>query len=290
MPHDAISSKISVDSKESEELKYGVRVWKHLLAGSTAAIASRTVTAPLDRLKTIAQASSSKVTIYNGLRTMIKEGGISSMWRAMPEVTIRFVTFNELKHVLVKDRTHELTTAERMIAGGVSGLIAHSIVHPIEVVKTRFILHNAGKQNNFTNTLIKGYKTEGYRFLFRGYVTSIFGILIFSSIDFSTYESLKKMYKKRYGPSAFGQEVVFCSMVSSVVAQSFAYPFAVIGVHLQTVGRPAKWRDIRKFVFSRGAEGLYRGFGIALLRGVPTFATAYFSYELILSMLNEQMI
>jgi solute carrier family 25 phosphate transporter 23/24/25/41 len=57
---------------------------RNLVAGGLAGAISRTCTAPLDRVKIFLQVHGSDAkskSIIGSLRSMIKEGGLTSLWR-----------------------------------------------------------------------------------------------------------------------------------------------------------------------------------------------------------------
>ena len=53
-----------------------------LLAGGVAGAASRTATAPLDRLKVIVQATGARQGLLEGIRRIHSEGGLWGFWRS----------------------------------------------------------------------------------------------------------------------------------------------------------------------------------------------------------------
>lgn len=78
---------------------------KHLLAGASAGVASRTCTAPLDRIKVLLQVKKSEVESIKSCYKFIKEeGGYRAFWRGngincikiAPEIALRFMFYEQV--------------------------------------------------------------------------------------------------------------------------------------------------------------------------------------------------
>lgn len=81
---------------------------KHLLAGATAGVASRSCTAPLDRIKVLLQVKSAEIhSIRLCYRFIKEEGGYRSFWRGngincikiAPEIAFRFMFYEQVRVV-----------------------------------------------------------------------------------------------------------------------------------------------------------------------------------------------
>ncbi|PNI25455.1 SLC25A23 isoform 9, partial [Pan troglodytes] len=119
--------------------------WKQLVAGAVAGAVSRTGTAPLDRLKVFMQVHASKtnrLNILGGLRSMVLEGGIRSLWRGnginvlkiAPESAIKFMAYEQIKRAILGQQ-ETLHVQERFVAGSLAGATAQTIIYPMETLK-----------------------------------------------------------------------------------------------------------------------------------------------------------
>ncbi|KAF6204013.1 hypothetical protein GE061_002352 [Apolygus lucorum] len=279
------------DSYIEEEVdgNKGSRITAHFLAGFIAGIVSRTITAPLDRLKIISQMSGKNVMPIKGIMMMKREGGIWSMWRGNgtnilkvgPEISSKFLAYNEMKNFLMGgDKTKEATTSQRLISGFTAGALSHSIIHPLEVCKTRLALRKTGEEGKLWILARNGYKKNGWRFFFKGYKISILGISLFSCIDFTTYEKLK----------GSGGGIMLCGICSSLVAILTCFPIGVVGIYLQASDEKIKVSDVKSFILRRGFFGMYSGLPSALVKGLPMFALSYLTYEYVLNCLGHKMV
>ena len=160
-------------------------------SGSIAGGVSRTLTAPIDRLKTLMQAAppgQPSVPVSTGLRNIYAEGGFAAFFRGnsvnvlkiAPETSIKFVAFDQLKGSLAVDRD-SVTLSERFVAGGCAGALAQVAIYPLEICKTRMALSAAGVHSGIWDCLGKIVRAEGVGALYRGLSTSLVGIVPYAS-------------------------------------------------------------------------------------------------------------
>lgn len=132
-------------------------IWIPLFSGASARALASIVTAPLELIRT-RQASlvgqrQPTPTLYNEFRTMIRQGGILSLyrgltptlWRDAPFSAIYWLGIEKLK-LLWKQHNNNNNTAEpaalvaagqSFVNGAVAGMIAAAATTPFDVIKTR---------------------------------------------------------------------------------------------------------------------------------------------------------
>ncbi len=150
------------------------------MAGGVAGATSRSITAPLDRLKTlfmiqvclffqktniatkkrktetrsIWQAVERRLSIVGTLKYMVQEGGVRSLWRGngvnvlkiAPESALKFFAWEHAKKLLhPSSPNQEPGTVERVAAGSLAGLISQTAIYPMEVLKTRMATAKTGQ-------------------------------------------------------------------------------------------------------------------------------------------------
>eukprot|EP01126_Amoeba_proteus_P065048 TRINITY_DN9184_c0_g1_i1.p1 TRINITY_DN9184_c0_g1~~TRINITY_DN9184_c0_g1_i1.p1 ORF type:complete len:370 (+),score=59.92 TRINITY_DN9184_c0_g1_i1:122-1231(+) len=145
----------------------------YLLAGGIAGSVSRTITAPLDRIKTLVQAKSDLITggFIKGIQNIYKDGGARSFWRGnginvlkiIPESSLMF-TFFEIMKACVCEDSHQPSFYERFLSAGTAGLLTGTIVYPLETTKTRLITAPTGNCSfiDWCDTL-RGNKSHSLR-------------------------------------------------------------------------------------------------------------------------------
>jgi solute carrier family 25 phosphate transporter 23/24/25/41 len=133
---------------------------KYLLCGALAGGVSRTMTAPLDRMRVyfINRTSNSLGTntkiawsteLLSAVRAIYKNGGLPSFWRGnllelikmVPGSAIMFTCFEQGKSIISKmegktDR-NSISPQGRFLAGGFAGMISMTAGFPLSTIKTR---------------------------------------------------------------------------------------------------------------------------------------------------------
>ncbi|KAF2152404.1 calcium dependent mitochondrial carrier protein [Myriangium duriaei CBS 260.36] len=206
----------------------------YFLAGGLSGVASRTTTAPLDRLKVylIAQTDSASEAIHQAKKgapvqatkqsahTLIRAcrelwaaGGIRSLFagnglniiKVMPESAVKFGSYEATKRVISKIEGHgdskRISSSSQFIAGGIAGMISQAVVYPLDTLKFR--MQNETVRGGLSgNALIvatakKMWARDGMRSFYRGLTMGLVGMFPYAAIDLGTFEYLKRTIVSR---------------------------------------------------------------------------------------------
>ncbi|CAA3011930.1 calcium-binding mitochondrial carrier S -2-B-like [Olea europaea subsp. europaea] len=222
-----------------EGISKHVHATKYLIAGGVAGAASRTATAPLDRLKVVLQVQTTRACIFPAVKSIWKEGGFLGFFRGnginvlkvAPESAIKFYTFEMLKNVIggtEGEKRGDVGTLGRLIAGGLAGAVAQTSIYPMDLVKTR--LQTCVCEGGNVPTLWKLSRDiwiqEGPRAFYRGLLPSVLGMIPYAGIDLTMYETMKDVSKKyilrESEPGPLVQ--LSCGSISGAVGATCVYP------------------------------------------------------------------
>ncbi|KAM0869843.1 hypothetical protein ACQ4PT_040406 [Festuca glaucescens] len=226
-----------------EGLSKHVSASKYLIAGGIAGAASRTATAPLDRLKVIMQVQTTRTTVAHAVKDIFIRGGLRGFFRGnglnvvkvAPESAIRFYAYETLKEYIMKSKGENKSAvgaSERLVAGGLAGAVAQTAIYPIDLVKTRLQTFSceSGKVPSLGALSRDIWKHEGPRAFYRGLVPSLLGIVPYAGIDLAVYETLKDASRtyiiKDSEPGPLVQ--LGCGTVSGALGATCVYPLQVI--------------------------------------------------------------
>ena len=86
------------------------------------------------------------------------------------------------------------TVFKNLVAGGIAGAVSRTTVAPLERTKILLQLHTvAGKSPRVRQVLGRVWAEEGWHGLFRGNGTNIVRIVPYSAVQFTVYESCKRV-------------------------------------------------------------------------------------------------
>nr|XP_011744807.1 calcium-binding mitochondrial carrier protein SCaMC-3 isoform X4 [Macaca nemestrina] len=253
---------LTVPDEFSKQEKLTGMWWKQLVAGAVAGAVSRTGTAPLDRLKVFMQVHASKtnrLNILGGLRSMVLEGGIRSLWRGnginvlkiAPESAIKFMAYEQ-------------------------------------VLKTRLTLRRTGQYKGLLDCARRILEREGPRAFYRGYLPNVLGIIPYAGIDLAVYETLKNWWLQQYSHDSADPGILVllaCGTISSTCGQIASYPLALVRTRMQAQasieGGPqlSMLGLLRHILSQEGMRGLYRGIAPNFMKVIPAVSISYVVYE-----------
>ncbi|XP_033615415.1 calcium-binding mitochondrial carrier protein SCaMC-3 isoform X2 [Fukomys damarensis] len=277
---------LMVPDEFSQQEKLTGMWWKQLVAGAVAGAVSRTGTAPLDRLKVFMQVHASKtnrLNILGGLRSMVREGGVRSLWRGnginvlkiAPESAIKFMAYEQIKRA-IRGQQDTLHVQERFVAGSLAGATAQTVIYPMEVLKTRLTLRRTGQYNGLLDCARRILEQEGPRAFYRGYLPNVLGIIPYAGIDLAVYETLKNRWLQQCGRESANPGILVllaCGTISSTCGQIASYPLALVRTRMQAQGL------LRHILAQEGVWGLYRGIAPNFMKVIPAVSLSYVVYE-----------
>ena len=160
--------------------------WAALISGGLARAVSGICTAPIELVRTRAQASRDSADVQQ-----LAKRNLTSLWRGMPASLARDVPFSCLYWTvydgLKKRRGPELTPTTSMLVASAAAAIASVPTTPLDVVKTRIEVHS-GVPQPFARMLRQIVTEEGLRALFTGVVPRVLKAVPSCAITIGVYE------------------------------------------------------------------------------------------------------
>eukprot|EP00927_Polykrikos_kofoidii_P046277 TRINITY_DN40494_c0_g1_i1.p1 TRINITY_DN40494_c0_g1~~TRINITY_DN40494_c0_g1_i1.p1 ORF type:complete len:645 (-),score=91.26 TRINITY_DN40494_c0_g1_i1:290-2224(-) len=258
-----------------------------LVCGGIAGAVAKTVIAPGDRLKIIYQTDPKRPFKLHDVRNtaleIVRTQGIRGMWqghgatllRVVPYSATTFTVFDPYKVRLRQAMPEASDVTVRFLAGAAAGATSTSITYPLDMMRARMAAHRGpeGSYNGYLHAIRQISKNEGFAALWNGLNPTLLGIIPYSGISFSLFETLKQHIRDREGLQSdrdigTGPRLA-AGAFAGLVAQSATYPLDVVRRKMQV--RPAEYPSISgtvlKVVSEEGAMAFFKGLSMNWIKG-----------------------
>lgn len=272
----------------------------NLAAGGISGAISKTITAPLEKVKLAIQNQDSNPRIISGemkrytgmgdcFKRHVTELGASSLWRGNVANCIRYIptaAFN----LAFKDNIKKLFpkynkktefgkfAAAQIASGAAAGGLTNTLVYPLIYVRTVLGADlGAVKQfNGMGDCLMKTVKSNGFFSLYNGIGPSSVGIVVYRGAQFGLADTIKAFnpYQKEVSVVGIVSKFVVAQVAVSV-SGIVAYPFDTMQRRLQIEAGKPKADQIYsgmadcfgKIMKAEGPGGFFKGAMANILRG-----------------------
>jgi len=268
--------------------------------GGVAAAVSKTVAAPIERVKLLIQNQDEMLKAgrldrpYKGIvecftRTISAEG-VPALWRGnlanviryFPTQALNFAFKDYFKAMFAFDRNRDgywTWFAGNVMSGGAAGACSLLFVYSLDYARTRLAndaksAKKGGGDRQF-NGLIDVYRktlaTDGIAGLYRGFVISAVGIVIYRGLYFGLFDSVKPLL-----PASVKNDFWANFLLGWVVTTSAglaSYPIDTIRRRMMmTSGEAVKYKSSMhcgaEIVRKEGIPSLFKGAGANILRAI----------------------
>merc|ERR1719384_593662 len=272
----------------------------NLAAGGISGAVSKTVTAPLEKVKLAIQNQDSDPRVISGemkrytgmgdaFKRHITELGPASLWRGNFANCIRYVptaAFNlafkdNIKRMFPKyNKKTEFGkfAASQIASGAAAGGATNTIVYPLIYVRTILgaELGKEKKYNGMLDCLKKTVKSNGFLSLYNGIGPSSIGIVVYRGAQFGLQDILKAFNPYQKDFTAIGLASKFgVAQLAVSISGIVAYPFDTMQRRLQIEASKPEAEQIykgmqdcfRKILKTEGPGGFFKGALANILRG-----------------------
>jgi solute carrier family 25 (adenine nucleotide translocator) protein 4/5/6/31 len=270
-------------------------------AGGTAAGISKTLVAPIERVKMLLQTQDSnpdiqsgKVARYTGIVNCFSrvsaEQGFTSLWRGnmanvvryFPTQAFNFAFKDTFKRMFPKvDAKKDFAKAlgVNMASGGMAGASSLLIVYPLDFVRTRLAADvRKGSEREFTgmfNCLSTIAKRTGFFSLYQGFGVSVQGIIIYRGAYFGLYDTGKSFFLKDEKNASVVAKWMIAQTVTAV-SGVLSYPFDTVRRRMMMMSGRKNKEELqykstmdcwRKVYSQEGFKGFFKGAWSNVIRG-----------------------
>merc|ERR1712141_403834 len=188
-----------------------------MLAGVAAGV-SKTVAAPIERVKLLVQNQDEMIKQgrldrpYKGVvdccQRVLSTEGVYPFWRGnlanvlryFPTQALNFAFKGAIKALFAtpKDASNATKFATNIASGGAAGTMSLLFVYSLDFARTRLANDAKGKGgerqfNGLVDVYVKTLKSDGIQGLYRGFTISAVGIFIYRGMYFGMFDTLKPL-------------------------------------------------------------------------------------------------
>ncbi|CAN6640089.1 mitochondrial RNA-splicing protein Mrs4p [Trichomonascus vanleenenianus] len=174
-----------------------------------------------------------------------------------------------------------------LMAGAFAGIMEHSVMFPVDAIKTRMQAQSSISYSGIANAMSKISATEGARTLWRGVTSVIVGAGPAHAVYFAVYEYVKKSLggsDERHHPFVAS----LAGAAATTSSDALMNPFDVIKQRMQVAGSP--YRSVlqcaRTIYAKEGLSAFYVSYPTTLIMNVPFTAVNFTVYESASRVLN----
>lgn len=265
-----------------------------MLSGA-AAVVSKTAAAPIERVKLLIQNQDEMLKTgrldrpYTGVvdctTRVLKTEGVVPFWRGnmanvlryFPTQALNFAFKDKIKQAFKpkKEDSYAVNFGKNIASGGAAGALSLCFVYSLDYARTRLANDAKGKggaerqYNGLVDVYRKTMASDGIAGLYRGFVISCVGIVVYRGFYFGLYDTLKPII---LGPEA-GLGLSFALGYGvTVSAGILSYPIDTIRRRMMmTSGEAVKYNGsmdcAAQILKQEGMASFFKGAGANILRG-----------------------
>jgi len=273
------------------------------LMGGVSAAVSKTAAAPIERVKLLIQNQDEMLKVgrlatpYKGIGDcflrVIREEGFVSLWRGNVANVIRYFPtqalnfafkdyFKRMFNYSVSKDGYWKWFAGNLASGGAAGACSLAFVYSLDYARTRLAndakaaKKGGGPSTRQFNGLIDVYKktlaTDGIVGLYRGFVISCVGIIVYRGLYFGMYDSLKPVLLTGNMRDSFFASFALGWCITTTAGLA-SYPIDTIRRRMMmTSGEAVKYKSsmhAAAVIFQKeGIKSFFKGAGANILRAI----------------------
>jgi len=273
-----------------------------LLIGGSIGAVSKTIMAPVERVKLLLQTMDSnpdvlsgKVARYNGIgdcfSRVYNEQGVASFWRGNFVNCLRYapqqgsaLAFNDLLNNMFPNYDSKTqfwqSFAVKLFSGGLAGALANTICYPFDFARTRLASDvKVGKPQfkGIWDCIYTTVKNQGLTGLYTGWSVTVAGAFVYRAGQLGCFKQIQDLNPYKNDKGTMGGVSAFLAVTAArTVVMTFNYPFDTVRRRMMLQSeKPIAERAYKgsfdcfnQVLKKEGLKGMYKGMIPELFRGV----------------------
>ncbi|CAD1809741.1 Mitochondrial carrier family protein [Candida parapsilosis] len=294
--------------QREDHLKKGSNVspYEALFAGSIAGGVSRAITAPLDTIKIRLQLETRsfyyRQSIATVVKGLLKNEGVIALWKGNVPAEILYILYGGVQFASYSILSTNLSQFEQhfrinlspsihsMVVGAGAGLTSTLATYPFDLLRTRLVANKKRDLDSMSGTIKQILKNEGVSGMFAGIKPAIISVASTTGLMFWSYE-LARSFSQEYKSIPFIEGI--CGFIAGVTSKGITFPLDTLRKRCQVYAVVHGTKPINamklfvEIIKKEGVLGLYKGYGISILKTAPTSALSLWMYEYTISFMKS---
>lgn len=273
-----------------------------LLIGGSVGAVSKTIMAPVERIKLLMQTQDSNPAVISGEVERYKsigdcfnrvkaEQGMKAFWRGNLVNCLRYapqqgsaLAFNDLLNNMFPNYSHKTdfwkSFGVKLVSGGLAGAVANTICYPFDFARTRLasdVKKGKGQFNGIWDCISTTVKKQGITGLYTGWSVTCAGAFVYRAGQLGCFKQIQDMNPYKNDKGTLGAISSFLAVTTArTVIMPFNYPFDTVRRRMMLQSeKPVSERLYSgsfdcyfKIMKKEGFKGMYKGMVPELFRGV----------------------
>ncbi|BFY98570.1 hypothetical protein BsWGS_01610 [Bradybaena similaris] len=183
------------------------------------------------------------------------------------------------------------TMSTHMLAGAAAGVMEHSVMYPVDCVKTRMqslVPDPKADYRSVADALNKIVRNEGIKNTVRGFSAMALGAGPAHALYFACYEKMKFILSDGKQGNHFAHGFAGCT--ATLLHDAIMNPADVVKQRMQMYGSPYQSTLLcfREILHTEGIRAFYRSYTTQLTMNIPFHSLQFITYEVVQDLMNKQ--
>lgn len=177
-----------------------------------------------------------------------------------------------------------------LLAGGIAGSTAKTVVAPLDRVKILFQGKNphfkqyAGSWSGAFRALAEIWRESGVLGLYRGHSATLSRIFPYAALNYMCFEQYKRILMGTRSQSESHMRRLLAGSLAGATSVTLTYPLDYVHSRMTYQHKQNRYTNIWQTILltmkeEGGVKGLYRGFGPTLLGIIPYAGCSFYTYD-----------
>jgi len=290
------------EKENKQQQSKAMHLLSDLLVGGTIGAISKTIMAPVERIKLLMQTQDSnpkvlsgEVKRYTGIldcaNRVRAEQGFLAYWRGNLVNCMRYapqqgsaLAFNDFLNKAFPNYDSRTdfwkSFGIKLFSGGLAGAIANTICYPFDFARTRLasdLTQGKGQFNGIFDCIWTTIRNQGLTGLYTGWSVTVMGAFVYRAGQLGCFKQIQDLNPYQKDKGTLGAISSFLAVtVARTVVMPFNYPFDTVRRRMMLESEKPKENRIYRGSFDcfvqvfrkEGTKGMYKGMVPELFRGV----------------------